>query len=985
MRRLAVVLLLSGSLWGVSNQVIIRTLKNAGRAQPITISRVFAEGEIRNFAAPRIGGAIPSAWQCDRKTIWPDGSLRHALISFQASVSSKPLAVVFVNSENPCSAGAQAACEAAGLDQKGMLAFTGGRWSAALHAAASPQGRTAARGASARALLEAGKWRYWLRGPAVTQAIVEDTDATRAGDFGWKEKHVTWLAQRVVPTDMTIAVTDASDLAALHAPFRIQIDDETIVVASVSGNTLKVASRGADGSVPAPHAASYSPTWVYSSALTRLSDGLPGGSLTAEVEDASGIKAGDILAIDNEQVRVCAVDGKKLVFGSAAKMPCAQGDAAGRQYNGTSGVARAHGKYHFVRRAADADRWSDAPSDRFKSLHPMFVLTFYAGWPGVKQEFILENDWADRAQDQYYDVKLLNGAGESATAWSSPGIKQIPFTRWRKTFWDGTAPEPVNIDYNLAYMFEAKTLPYDPALNISQAALDAELKNPQETQAGKMPVWPDSNQCDPDTAGVNGYLNRPVASADGMVLRDMEAPGGRGEIGLFPRWQATYLYAMASKLKRAPEMYGAMVGQGECAAHVPLHYREYDGKRLFCAAGTSASEAGTSCTPADRTVSAFGKPLSVDARPTVVTLNRQNASGADVLEREVGPVSMSRYVISIGHNPSLAFLPYLITGDYYFLQELQYWASFDLANASQIPVTMKPSQNPNIHQRDTFRHADWGYLDMTNGLRGQAWSLRDLGYAALMSPDGTPEKQYLTKKLDTNIAILEGKYNVTNGSYYKDCYNAANPDGTFDCSYWTFGRQYKAMGAPNPLHFENVPSVYGGGNDTDPAYTYMYFQPFMQRYLQVVLGHLEQLGFREVAALRKTVVSSLVNQVTNPVVKNPAVVEAYMSPNTPCQPEGKPSLPNCSKQVYKPGDPMWFTSWQAWYDAFAAERKSNTALTRAGDLVGGYPILARAAAAFATDIVDGQASGKATWEWLNSHIPDKQHFADTPMWAFRPH
>jgi hypothetical protein len=192
------------------------------------------------------------------------------------------------------------------------------------------------------------------------------------------------------------------------------------------------------------------------------------------------------------------------------------------------------------------------------------------------------------------------------------------------------------------------------------------------------------------------------------------------------------------------------------------------------------------------------------------------------------------------------------------------------------------------------------------------------------------------------------------------------------------------MGAANPLHFENVPSSYGGGNDTDQTYTYFYFQPFMQRYFQVVLGHLEQLGFREVAPLRKTVLSSLINQVKNPAVQNPAVVEAYMSPNSPCKPEGAPSTPDCSHQSYALGDGMWFTSWANWYNAIAPARKANTQLTSVGDLIGGYAILARAAAAFATDVTDGAVSGTSAWEWLDANISTKASYSTTPMWAFTP-
>jgi hypothetical protein len=968
---------------GASNSVTVTDTGGVAQTnRPFTISRYFTPGEIASYARPRINGVPADVWQDDVKTRWPDGSLRHTLISFTASLAANgSIAVDFVNSANACSLGSQSACTAAALTQTQMVNFNSGGWGASIQANAAPQGSTATQAVSARSLLNGGKWSYWLAGPVVTQVIAEDTSTARAYDFGWKEKKIVSLPNTVQAADTAIPVLDATDLAALATPFTIQIDDESISISAVTGNTLKVAARGVNGTSAALHYANwYASNYVFSQPLTSLSANMATADVTATVASVNGISAGDIISIDLEHLRVCAVSGTTLKFGSGTTLPCASGDANGRGYDGTTAVA--HHTGHFVVETAASDRWSNAPSASFQSLHPAFVLTFYTGWPGVKEEFILENDWPDRAQDQYYDVMLRNGAGESATAWSSSSVKQIPFTRWRKTFWDGAAPAPVDIDFNLKYLRLAGLVPYDPSITPSQAAINNELSVAQPTQIGTTPYWGASSQCNPDTAGFNGWLNNfngVSNQTDGMMVRDMEMVGGRGELGLFPRWIATYLYTMRLPvgLSNAAQVYNAAIGQAECAAHVPLHYREYDNNRSYCALDSCSSAP-------NNTVSAFGRPVSVEARPTVAMLNPQNGSFNDALSRQSGPGTNSDWHISIGHNPSLLFIPYLVTGDYYLLQELQHWAAFDVANASQVPVTLKPSQNPNLHQRDTYRHADWGYLDMTDGLRGQAWSLRDLGYAALMSPDGTAEKEYFTKKLDTNIAILEGKYNITNGSYYNDCYSPTSADGTFDCSYWTFGRQYKGMGSPNPLHFENVPSSYGGGNDTDQTYTYFYFQPFMQRYLQVVLGHLNQLGFLEITPLRKAVLSSLINQVKNPAVQNPAVVEAYMSPNTPCKPEGAPSAPDCSRQAFALGDAMWFTSWANWYNAISPARKANTQLTSAGDLIGGYAILARAAAAFATDVTDGAVSGTSAWEWLDANISSKAAFAGTPMWAFVP-
>src|SRR5262249_56592579 len=45
-------------------------------------------------------------------------------------------------------------------------------------------------------------------------------------------------------------------------------------------------------------------------------------------------------------------------------------------------------------------------------------------------------------------------------------------------------------------------------------------------------------------------------------------------------------------------------------------------------------------------------------------------------------------------------------------------------------------------------------------VRGDAWGLRTLAYAAFVSPDATPEKTYFDDKIRNNIALWEGEHDV---------------------------------------------------------------------------------------------------------------------------------------------------------------------------------------------------------------------------------
>ena len=88
----------------------------------------------------------------------------------------------------------------------------------------------------------------------------------------------------------------------------------------------------------------------------------------------------------------------------------------------------------------------------------------------------------------------------------------------------------------------------------------------------------------------------------------------------------------------------------------------------------------------------------------------------------------------------MAYLPYLVTGDYYYLEELQFWGMWNVF-----------SSNP-------------GYRDTSSGLvmsdqtRGQAWSLRTLGEAAYISPDKDSLKSAFNNILNANLDWYNANY-----------------------------------------------------------------------------------------------------------------------------------------------------------------------------------------------------------------------------------
>jgi len=94
----------------------------------------------------------------------------------------------------------------------------------------------------------------------------------------------------------------------------------------------------------------------------------------------------------------------------------------------------------------------------------------------------------------------------------------------------------------------------------------------------------------------------------------------------------------------------------------------------------------------------------------------------------------------VAHHPSLFYVPYLITGDHFYLEEQQFWTAWILG-----------SVDPN------YREADKA-LVASNQLRGQAWSLRTLGETVVVTPDRHPLKAYFSAKMTNNLNWYAAHY-----------------------------------------------------------------------------------------------------------------------------------------------------------------------------------------------------------------------------------
>ena len=146
---------------GIGNGIIVYSTSGGSQNNRlVSIGRVFKQGDIPNFAQAVVGGN-PILTQCDVKNRWSDGSLKFAIVSFiMPTVTTGGTQVTFQNQGTGNNSGflQQGDMLSAPYNFDGQMQLTGTN---------SPT-------ISARSIVEANDFTYWLQGPIVTAVIIED-------------------------------------------------------------------------------------------------------------------------------------------------------------------------------------------------------------------------------------------------------------------------------------------------------------------------------------------------------------------------------------------------------------------------------------------------------------------------------------------------------------------------------------------------------------------------------------------------------------------------------------------------------------------------------------------------------------------------------------------------------------------------------------------------------------------------------------------
>jgi hypothetical protein len=396
---------------------------------------------------------------------------------------------------------------------------------------------------------------------------------------------------------------------------------------------------------------------------------------------------------------------------------------------------------------ATANEWQvSAPlKDSAGVAHPHLSARFSVRWyetvRKARVDVVVENNWAYEAAPQNftYDAEILVGG---TVAYTKPVLQHYHHARWRKMFWwNGTAPE-VNVKHNTAYLIASRALPnYNQSLRIPESVL-----NDLQARWTRSKIEP---------------------MGTGLSVPYMPTTGGRDDIGLLPQWATVYLLTMD---RRARDV---TLGTAELAGSYSSHYRDKN----------------------------TGQPVSLIDYPYMTLVGTPGDATNPVTKKaETFPkcatttACATPYTHDVSHQPAFAYLPYMLTGDHFFLEELQFWGMYNVFNS-----------NP-------------GYRENIKGLlkpeqvRGQAWALRTLAEAAYITPDNDRLKEHFNRILDSNL----------------DWYNANYPDN------------------PNANQLGAIVNGYAVAYSNGRG-----IAPWMDDFFTAAVGHAHELGFAKATPLLK--------------------------------------------------------------------------------------------------------------------------------------
>ena len=535
-----------------------------------------------------------------------------------------------------------------------------------------------------------------------------------------------------------------------------------------------------------------------------------------------------------------------------------------------------------------------------RSIHPWFVVTFWHQLGTAFIRYVAEISNTECLEAQTYDLVLRAGG---AVVYSQAEVAQRAATRWTRSAWYGGDVEPrVNIDHNLRYLAATKLVAnYDPTIVI-----------PEATIAAHHEAWLSTD--------------RSIGGA-GWFCKYMPTTGGRKDIGIAVSWAVSALLTGDWRYR------AIMTGQAELAGAWNRMMREGDHSKPN-----------------------FGRTVHVHTRPSYWYMDARVTPAPEDAVTVIAAGADDGWFADTAHQPDPFTIPYLLTGDPYYLDSLELW------NGSN---SLSTNPGPGVNGRGGGYFVAWG----DGQVRAQAWMYRTLFHAAALMPDADPLRAEFARMVSDAIAKDEGQRGVTGTAY----------EGTPRWLYGgtalgTTGDGWKGLGPPPCRWWADV----GAYAATDPVFydvevSYSAHSTWMVTFIAAALGRGHELGF-PCADLLAWVAPHIIGQLISS--GPPQLISQYVIPDRGWQPDGSAN---------------WFLSWDEAVLGWS-EQKASGLLNGEIELVywpmgSCYFTQARNAASFTTDL----PGGIEAWAALEDLIERKTlecgygiDWASDPTWSCIP-
>jgi hypothetical protein len=307
------------------------------------------------------------------------------------------------------------------------------------------------------------------------------------------------------------------------------------------------------------------------------------------------------------------------------------------------------------------------------ALHVVLDITRYAdGTRFTDVQFRNDVAMGQVGGTQIYDVRISLGG---KTVFHDSVRQHFQYQSWHVPVWSSSPPS-VNVQHDIAALEQTGMVPaFDVRTRVSPKILA------EQARLMATPGW-----------------GAPLA-ANG-VAQYMATTGARGDIGPTTRANAIWL------ITQSPEAAAFALGQADAAGAIPWQFWN--------------ARAGTW--------------LNTAAYPDIWVDGRGGpASYTTGLTQPVDPAT--GWATDTAHQPDLAYIAYLMTGQRRYLDLLNAQAAYSITG------TWPDKQARNRAEGNVIRG---------NQLRAAAWSLRQIDEAAWANPPGSAEARYFAGVADAN-------------------------------------------------------------------------------------------------------------------------------------------------------------------------------------------------------------------------------------------